>query len=119
MKTGVLGWSAASARSRLWLTTSAGRIALATSQSHSAPSRAARSSRPIPDHGGRGPSCKARMAAPAAAQAAGDAVDGSPRRPIVLPARAANARTGGSRHRISGVGTGASVMASTSRSALA
>ena len=48
-----------------------------------------------------------RAAAPAAAHAAGDAVDGSPRRPSAVPRSAASASTGGFRQRISGVGTGA------------
>jgi hypothetical protein len=54
--------------------------------------------------------------APAAAHAADDAVEGSPRRPSAVPARAASASTGGFRHRISGVGTGAIAIASTSTS---
>ena len=48
--------------------------------------------------------------------AADDAVDGSPRRPSADPGRAASASTGGFRHRTSGVGTGAIVIASTSTS---
>ena len=55
-------------------------------------------------------------AAPAAAHAAGDAVDASPRRPSAVPGRAASASTGGFRHRTSGVGTGAMAIASTSTS---
>ena len=56
------------------------------------------------------------LAAPAAAHAAGDAVDGSPRRPSAFPGTAAIASTGGLRHRTSGVGTGARAIASTSMS---
>jgi hypothetical protein len=52
----------------------------------------------------------------AAAHAAGDAADGSPRRPSAVPARAARASTGGFRHRTSGVGIGAMAIASTSTS---
>ena len=51
-----------------------------------------------------------------AAHAADDAVDGSPRRPSAVPGSAASASTGGVRHRISGVGTGAIAIASTSTS---
>jgi hypothetical protein len=54
------------------------------------------------------------MAAPAAAHATGEAVDRSARRPSGIPGTAASASTGGFRHRISGVGTGAIVIASTS-----
>ena len=61
-------------------------------------------------------SCSRRAAAPAAAHAADDAVDGSPRRPSAVPGRAASASTGGFRHRILGVGIGAIVIASTSTS---
>ncbi|WP_238543764.1 hypothetical protein [Nocardiopsis alba] len=56
------------------------------------------------------------MVAPAAAHAAGDPVEGPPRRPSVAPGSAAIASAGGSRHRISGVGTGASDITSTSAS---
>ena len=38
-----------------------------------------------PGHGGSGASCSLRAAAPAAAHAADDAVDGSPRRPSAIP----------------------------------
>ena len=69
-----------------------------------------------PGHGGSGASCSVRTAAPAAAQAADDVVDGSPRWPSAVPGRAASASTGGRRHRISGVGTGTMAIASTSTS---
>ena len=78
-----------------------------TSHSHSPSSCDATSSRLRPGHGGRCASCSIRTAAPAAAHAAGDAVDGSPRRPSAVPGRAASASTGGFRHRTSGVGIGA------------
>ena len=55
-------------------------------------------------------------AAPAAAHAVGDAVDGSPRWPSAIPGTAASASTGGFRHRTFGVGTGAIAIASTSTS---
>ena len=71
--------SAASAIRRLRVTKSAGRTSLATSHSHSPSRRDASSSRLRPGHGGSGASCSVRTAAPAAAHAAGDAVDGSPR----------------------------------------
>ena len=69
-----------------------------------------------PGQGGSGASCSFRMAAPAAAHAAGDPVDGPPRRPSAVPGSAAIASTGGLRHRTSGVGTGARAIASTSTS---
>jgi hypothetical protein len=50
------------------------------------------------------------------AHAAGDAVDGSPRRPSAIPGTAASASTGGLRHRTSGVGIGAIAIAWTSTS---
>jgi hypothetical protein len=94
----------------------AGSTPFATSHSHSPSSRDTISSRRRPGQGGRGASCSIRMAAPAAAHAAGDPVDGPPRRPSVVPGSAAIASTGGLRHRTSGVGTGASRIASTSTS---
>ncbi len=57
-----------------------------------------------------------RAAAPAAAHAAADAVEGSPRRPSDVPETAASATTGGRRHRTSGTGIGATAIASTSTS---
>ena len=119
MKTGFHGRSAASAISRLRRITSAGRTALASSHAHSLSSFAATSSSLGPGHGGNGASCSLRMAAPAAAHAAGDAADGSPRRPSALPGTAAIASTGGSRQRIAGVGIGAMAIARTSTSACA
>ena len=87
-----------------------------TSHSHSPLRREATCSRLLPGHGGSGASCSVRTAAPAAAQAADDAFDGSPRRPSSVPERAASASTGGLRHRTSGVGIGAKAIASTSTS---
>src|SRR6185437_9563325 len=116
MNTGVHGRSAVSASWRLRVTRSAGRTPLATSHSHSPSRRDASSSRLRPGHGGSGASCNVRTTTPAAAHAAGDAVDGSPRRPSAVPGRAASASTGGLRHRISGVWTGAIAIASTSTS---
>jgi hypothetical protein len=70
-----------------------------TSHSHS-PSRCEAISPGLrPGHGGSGASCSIRAAAPAAAHAAGGAVDGSPRRPSDVPGRAASASTGGFRHK--------------------
>ena len=57
-----------------------------------------------PGHGGSGASCNVRTAAPAAAHAADDAVDGSPRWPSAAPGRAASASAGGLRHRSAGSG---------------
>ena len=85
MNTGVHGRSAVSASRRLRVTTSAGRTSLATSHSHSPARCDASSSRLRPGHGGSGASCSARTAAPAAAHAAEDAVDGSPRWPSAVP----------------------------------
>jgi hypothetical protein len=90
--------------------------AFLTSQLHSLSRCDAISSRLRPGHGGSGASCSIRAAAPAAAHAADDAVDGSPRRPSAVPGRAASASTGGFRHRTSGVGIGAMAIASTSTS---
>lgn len=53
---------------------------------------------------------------PAAAHAAGDAVDGSPRWPSAVPGGAASASTGGFRHKTCGVWIGAKAIASTSTS---
>ena len=83
---------------------------------HSLSSFDAISSRLRPGQGGSGASCSIRAAAPAAAHAADDAVDGSPRRPSAVPGSAASASTGGFRHRTFGVGIGAMVIAWTSRS---
>ncbi|MFK4035756.1 hypothetical protein ACI2LC_08160 [Nonomuraea wenchangensis] len=88
-----------------------------TSHAHSASRSAATSPGLRPGQGGSGASCRVRAAAPAAAHAAGDAGDGSPRRPSAVPRSAASASTGGLRHRTSGVGTGAAAIASTSTSA--
>ena len=87
-----------------------------TSHSHSSARREATSSRLLPGHGGSGASCSVRTAAPAAAHAADDAVDGSPRWPRAVPERAASASTGGLRQSTSGVGIGARAIASTSTS---
>ena len=78
--------------------------------------RDATSARLRPGHSGDGASCSIRAAAPAAAHAAPDAVNGLPRRPSVVPGRAASASTGGFRHRTSGIGLGARAIASTSTS---
>ena len=56
-----------------------------TSHSHSPSSSDANSSRLQPGHGGSGASCSIRTAAPAAAHAAGGALDGSPRRLSAFP----------------------------------
>jgi hypothetical protein len=79
------------------VTSSAGRTPFVTSHLHSPSRSAANSSRPLPrpGQGGNGASCHFRMAAPAAAHAAGEAVDGSPRRPSAVPGAAAIASTGG------------------------
>ena len=116
MNTGVQGRSAVSAIRRLRVTTSVGRTPFVISHSHSLSRFEAISSRLRPRHGGSGASCNIRAAAPAAAHAADDAVDGSPRRPSAAPGRAASASTGGFRHRTSGVGMGAIAIASISTS---
>jgi hypothetical protein len=57
-----------------------------------------------------------RTAAPAAAYAAAEAVDGSWEAAECLPRRAASASTGGFRQTMRGVGTGAIAIAAISRS---
>ena len=113
VNTGVHGRSAASATWRL-------RVPVAQTRSSRALALAVEFRRQLvglrPGHGGNGASCNFRMAAPAVAHAADDAVDGSPRRPSGVPGTAAIASTGDLRHRTSGVGTGARVIASTSTS---
>ena len=76
----------------------------------------ARRRQPLPAREGGGASGGLGRAAPAAAHAAGDPVAGPPRRASVAPGSAATASTCGLRHRTSGVGTGASDIASTSAS---
>src|SRR3954447_681521 len=116
MNTGAQGRSAVSASRRLRVTTSAGRTSFSTSHSHSWARCDASSSRFRPGQGGSGASCSARTVAPAAAHAAEDAVDGSPRWPSAVPGTVASASTSGSRQRMCGVGTGAIAIASTSTS---
>jgi hypothetical protein len=71
-----------------------GRTPFVTSHWHSLSRRDAdSSSRPL-GHGGSGASCSIRTAAPAAAHAADDAIDGSPRRPSAVPGRGAEGEHG-------------------------
>ncbi len=72
-----------------------GATPLLVSAAHLRLSSDACASRLRPGHGGSGASCSFRMVAPAAAHAAGDAVDGSPRRRVPILGRAASASTGG------------------------
>ena len=116
MNTGVHGRSAVSASRRLRVTMSAGRTSLVTSHAHSRSRHDASSSRVRPGQGGSGALCRVRMAAPAAAHAAGDAVEGSQRWPTASPGRAASASAGGLFHRIFGVGIGTIDIAPTSTS---
>src|SRR6478609_11114220 len=118
MNTGLHGRSAASAISRLRLTTSTDTPPLATSHSHSEASPGGNSTVPrllstgccwhwLLGHGGGGASCSVRTAAPAATHAAEEAPDGSPSTPSAVPGTAARASTGGLRQSTSGVGIGA------------
>lgn len=97
VNTGVDGRSAASAILRVRMMTSAGRTSFVASHARSPSSCNTISSRLRPGWGGDGASCNIRTAAPAAAHAAGEVVDGSPRRPRATPGRAASASTGGLR----------------------
>jgi hypothetical protein len=83
---------------------------------HSASRSEADSPSRRPGHAGSGASWSLRTAAPAADQAADGAIDGSPSRPSGVPATAPSASTCGFRHRTSGVGIGASAIASASTS---
>lgn len=87
MNPGVHGRSAVSASRRLRVTTPVGRTSLATSHPALGRKLGCELVEAPTGHGGRGASCEVRTAAPAAAHAVDDAVDGSPRWPSAVPGR--------------------------------